>query len=54
MSISCLTSFISDGALVFDNSHGEHELVAQKTIDENLILINEIGFNNLKKCYDNS
>ncbi len=45
---------IVDGALVFDNSHGEHELLAQKTIDENLILINEIGFNNLKKYYDHS
>ena len=39
---------IVDGALVFDNSEGRHELLAQKTIDENLIIIDEQKFNELK------
>ncbi len=39
---------IVDGALIFDNSEGKHELLAQKTIDGNLILIDEKKFNELK------
>ncbi len=43
---------IVDGALIFDNSNGKHELLAQKTIDENLIITDQLKFNALKKYYD--
>lgn len=39
---------IVDGALIFDNSEGKHELLAQKTIDGNLAIIDELKFNELK------
>lgn len=39
---------IVDGAFIFDNSNGNHELLAQKTIDDNLIIIDEYKFNKLK------
>lgn len=39
---------IVDGALIFDNSEGKHELLAQKTIDGNLTIIDETKFNELK------
>lgn len=39
---------IVDGALIFDNSEGRHELLAQKTIDGNLNIIDEEKFNKLK------
>jgi len=44
---------IVDGLLVFDNSHGRHELLATKTIDGQIIIINELKFKQLK-AYDNS
>jgi predicted ABC-type ATPase len=44
---------IVDGALVYDNSKGEPELLAQKNIDEPLSIINETRFNELKHYYDN-
>jgi predicted ABC-type ATPase len=44
---------IIDGALIFDNSNGRHELLAQKTIDNHLTILNELKFNELKKYYDN-
>ena len=43
---------IVDGALIFDNSFGKHELIAQKIMDEKITLINENKFNDLKKFYD--
>lgn len=43
---------IVDGALIFDNSEGKHELLAIKTIDENLNIIDNNKFN-LLKAYDN-
>jgi predicted ABC-type ATPase len=43
---------IVDGALIFDNSKGEPELLAQKNINEPLSIINEIKFNELKYYYD--
>lgn len=43
---------IVDGALLFDNSFGRHELIAQQTIDKNLIVKNRVKFNELKKYYD--
>jgi predicted ABC-type ATPase len=44
---------IVDGLLVFDNSHGRHELLATKTIDGQISIINELKFKKLK-AYDNS
>jgi len=43
---------IVDGALIFDNSFGKHELIAQKIMDEKITLINENKFNDLKNFYD--
>lgn len=39
---------IVDGALVFDNSEGKHELLAKKTIDGFLNIVNQEKFNLLK------
>lgn len=44
---------IVDGAFIFDNSAGKHELLALKTIDGNLNIIDNFKFN-LLKAYDNS
>jgi len=44
---------IVDGALIFDNSYGKHELIAQKTVDIHIDMINERKFNELKNNYDN-
>lgn len=43
---------IVDGALIFDNSVGKHELLAQKTTDGLLTIIDNIKFNRLKSFYD--
>ncbi len=40
---------IVNGAFIFDNSNGKHELLAQKTVDEKLTIINNIKFNQLKE-----
>ena len=40
---------IVDGALIFDNSEGQHELLAQKTIDGKLTIIDERKFIELKE-----
>jgi predicted ABC-type ATPase len=39
---------IVDGALIFDNSFGKHELIAHKTIDGRMSVIDEMKFNALK------
>ena len=44
---------IVDGALIFDNSEGKYELLAEKTIDGNLNIIKQIKFETLKYYYDN-
>ena len=44
---------ILDGALIFDNSFGKHELIAQKLSEENLNVIDKTKFNKLKEFYDN-
>ena len=44
---------ILDGALIFDNSFGKHELIAQKLSEENLTVIDKVKFNKLKEFYDN-
>jgi predicted ABC-type ATPase len=43
---------IVDGLLIFDNSEGKHELLAIKTIDGQLNIIDESKFKKLK-AYDN-
>lgn len=44
---------IMDGALIFDNSAGKHELLAEKQIDGLLTIIHQEKFTLLKKYYDN-
>ena len=38
--------------MIFDHSEGKHELIATKTSEEELILINENKFNKLRNYYD--
>lgn len=45
---------IVDGALIFDNSEGKHELLADKQIDGLLNVVNHEKFNFLKNYYDNN
>jgi predicted ABC-type ATPase len=45
---------IVDGALIFDNSEGKHELLADKQIDGLLNILNKEKFNLLEKYYDNN
>lgn len=45
---------IVDGAFIFDNSNGKHEIIAQKTIVDNLIILDELKFNVLKTYYDHN
>lgn len=45
---------IVDGALIFDNSFGKPKLIAQKTIDNGLTIIDNVKFKELQKYYDNS
>lgn len=43
---------IIDGALIFDNSFGKHELIAHKMGTDNLEIIDSNKFKQLKKVYD--
>ncbi|MCZ2357698.1 MAG: zeta toxin family protein [Bacteroidia bacterium] len=45
---------VVDGALIFDNSEGKYELLADKKIDGLLNIVNEEKFNLLKDYYDNN
>jgi predicted ABC-type ATPase len=44
---------IIDGALIFDNSAGKHELLAEKKIDGLLTIFNKQTFKLLKSYHDN-
>jgi len=44
---------ILDGVLIFDNSEGKHELLADKQSDGLLNILNHDKFNLLKNYYDN-
>ncbi|MFM2392763.1 MAG: hypothetical protein RLZZ546_745 [Bacteroidota bacterium] len=44
---------ISDQVLIFDNSDGEHILIAEKSSSEELNVIDFDRFSELKKYYDN-
>lgn len=43
---------IVDGVLIFDNSYGKHELIAQKIEHEEILILDTEKFNRLKKSYD--
>jgi predicted ABC-type ATPase len=45
---------IADGVLIFDNSFGKHELLAEKTFDGTFQIYNDIVYNDLIQIYDNS
>ncbi|MGX1025215.1 putative ABC-type ATPase [Psychroflexus sp. MBR-150] len=43
---------IVDGTLIFDNSFGKHELIAQKIEQEDIIIFDHQKYNQLKSYYD--
>ena len=45
---------IVDNVIVYDNTNGIYELLAQKTIDKNLIVFNQGKYNQLKNLYDHT
>ena len=42
---------IADDVLIFDNSEGKHDLIAEKTMNSEIDILNVIKFNQLKKYY---
>jgi predicted ABC-type ATPase len=42
---------IADEVMIFDNSGGKPELIAEKTLESEVNILNEIKFNKLKKYY---
>jgi len=45
---------IADEIMIFDNSEGKHDLIAEKTIESEIEVLNKIKFNQLKSYYDES
>jgi predicted ABC-type ATPase len=43
---------IIDGALIFDNSYGKHDLIAHKMGTDSLEIVNQNKFKKLKNIYD--
>ena len=43
-----------DGAFIFDNSEAQHELIADKQLENSLNIVNIDKFNLLKNYYDNN
>lgn len=43
-----------DGALIFDNSNGKYEFLAEKTVDGKLHLVDKLKFQILRDYYDNN
>lgn len=41
-----------DGAMIFDNSYGNHVLIAEKFETDNISILNDERFNKLKEHYD--
>nr|WP_294930892.1 zeta toxin [uncultured Flavobacterium sp.] len=41
-----------DEAMIFDNSYGKPELIAEKTLESEITVLNEMKFNNLKNYYN--
>ncbi|MCL2027022.1 MAG: zeta toxin family protein [Bacteroidales bacterium] len=44
---------VADEVLIFDNSEGKHELIAQKINNQELSILTDTKFNLLKQQYDN-
>lgn len=42
---------IVDEVMLFDNSYGKPELIAEKNSETELVILNEIKFDKLKKQY---
>jgi predicted ABC-type ATPase len=42
---------IVNEVLIYDNSEGKPELIAEKTLDTEIIILNEFKYNKLKKLY---
>ena len=42
---------IADEVMIFDNSEGKHELIAEKTFETDIYILNETIFKQLKKYY---
>jgi len=45
---------IADIVLIYDNSDGKHELIAEKSVSSSVIIINKQKFNSLLNYYDNT
>jgi predicted ABC-type ATPase len=45
---------IVDEIMIFDNSEGKHDLIAEKTIESEIEVLNKVKFNQLKSYYDKS
>ena len=43
---------IVDQVLIFDNSEGKHDLIAEKNLNEEINIINQKKYNELKNYYD--
>jgi predicted ABC-type ATPase len=43
---------IVDEVMIFDNSYGKPELIAEKTLETEIAILNEIKFDKLKKQYN--
>lgn len=42
---------IVDEAMIFDNSEGKHDLIAEKTFDSEIDILNQTKFDKLKNYY---
>ena len=42
---------IADEVLIFDNSEGKHDLIAEKNIETEINILNDLKFNKLKSYY---
>ena len=43
---------IADEIMIFDNSEGKHDLIAEKTIESEIEVLNKVKFNQLKSNYE--
>lgn len=43
---------IADEIMIFDNSEGKHDLIAEKTIESEIEVLNKVKFNQLKSYYE--
>ena len=43
---------IVDEVMIFDNSEGKHDLIAEKSFESDISILNEKKFNNLKSYYN--